>query len=96
MERFKKLFCDKSFLCIFSSSQVNCLWVLAMKNNPSGAAFNLTRFKIFSEGLSFLCISACCGQMKEWLFGMARFSIIDLLMAGLELRNSPNNSTIST
>lgn len=71
MERVKKLFCDKGFLCIFSCSQVNCLWVLAKKkinNNPSGAAFNLIRLKMFSEGLSFLCISVWCDQIKGWLW----------------------------
>lgn len=57
VERFVELFCDKGFLCIFASSQVDCLWVLAKKNNPSGAAFNLTKFKMFSEELSFLCVS---------------------------------------
>lgn len=54
VERFEKLFYDKGFLCIFASSQVDCLWVLAKKNNPFGAAFNSTRFKMFSEELSFL------------------------------------------
>jgi hypothetical protein len=67
VERFKKLFCDKGFPCIFSSSEVNCLWVIAKKNNLAGIAFNLIRFKMFSEGLRFLCSSAWCGLVKEWL-----------------------------
>lgn len=66
VEGFEKLFCDKGFLYIFSSSQVDCLWVLAKKNNPSGATFNLIKFKMFSEGLSFLCICVWCGQREEW------------------------------
>lgn len=74
MERVKKLFCDKGFLCIFSCSQVNCLWVLAKKkNNPFGAAFNLIRFKMFSEGLSFLCIRVWYDQIKGWLWNRLDF-----------------------
>lgn len=58
----------KDFLCIFSTSQVDCLWIVAKKNNLSGAAFKLIKFKMFSEGLRFTCISVWCGQMKEWLW----------------------------